>query len=422
MSTSLDIRAPAEQTEGTRSQLLRWLKRVGDTVEANEPLIELETDKVTVEVASPASGVLAEILKQEQDEVVPGELLGRIEAGAEGGAARAVPEARAGSAAPGSRQRAAAVPAPAREAARAGGAGAAALSPAVRRLLAEHRLSAEAVRGTGPGGRITVEDVLSAAAAGVGDTADGGAAAPASPTAAEPASGAIRSHRVPHTAVRKRIAEHMAQSMQTAPHVTTVFEADLAAVLQDRLRQREEFARRGVPLTLTAYFVQAAVAAIRAVPEANSRWTDTALEVYDDIHIGIATAVEGTGLLVPVLRDAGARDLHEVARGLDELVSRARGGKLTPADVRGGTFTISNHGVSGSLLAAPIIINQPQSAILGIGKLEKRPVVVEEGDEQKLEVRPRCYVTLTLDHRVMDGHQANHFMQTFVGALAGWRG
>ncbi|HWW32712.1 MAG TPA: 2-oxo acid dehydrogenase subunit E2 [Steroidobacteraceae bacterium] len=422
MSTSLDIRAPAEQTEGTRSQLLRWLKRVGDTVEANEPLIELETDKVTVEVASPASGVLAEILKQEQDEVVPGELLGRIEAGAEGGAARAVPEARAGSAAPGSRQRAAAVPAPAREAARAGGAGAAALSPAVRRLLAEHRLSAEAVRGTGPGGRITVEDVLSAAAAGVGDTADGGAAAPASPTAAEPASGAIRSHRVPHTAVRKRIAEHMAQSMQTAPHVTTVFEADLAAVLQDRLRQREEFARRGVPLTLTAYFVQAAVAAIRAVPEANSRWTDTALEIYDDIHIGIATAVEGTGLLVPVLRDAGTRDLHEVARGLDELVSRARGGKLTPADVRGGTFTISNHGVSGSLLAAPIIINQPQSAILGIGKLEKRPVVVEEGDEQKLEVRPRCYVTLTLDHRVMDGHQANHFMQTFVGALAGWRG
>src|SRR5262249_35552034 len=150
------------------------------------------------------------------------------------------------------------------------------------------------------------------------------------------------SHRVPHTAVRKRIAEHMAQSMHAAPHVTTVFEADLTAVLQDRLRQREEFARRGAPLTLTAYFVQAAVAAIRAVPEANSRWTDTALEIYDDIHIGIATAVEGTGLMVPVLHDAGTRDLFGVARGLDELVSRARGGKLTPPEVRGGTFTISN--------------------------------------------------------------------------------
>jgi 2-oxoglutarate dehydrogenase E2 component (dihydrolipoamide succinyltransferase) len=191
-------------------------------------------------------------------------------------------------------------------------------------------------------------------------------------------------------------------------------------VLADRTRHREEFVRRGAPLTLTAYFVAAAVAAIRAVPEANSRWTDTALEIYADIHIGIATAVEGTGLVVPVLRDAGSRDLFGIARGLDDLVTRARAGKLTPADVRGGTFTISNHGVSGSLLAAPIIINQPQSAILGIGRVEKRPVAVAEGDEEKIVVQPRCYVTLTLDHRAMDGHQANRFMQTFVGRLLDW--
>jgi 2-oxoglutarate dehydrogenase E2 component (dihydrolipoamide succinyltransferase) len=213
----------------------------------------------------------------------------------------------------------------------------------------------------------------------------------------------------------------MVQSLlHTAPHVTTVFEADLSAVLTDRARQREEFARRGAPLTLTAYFVQAAVVAIRAVPEANSRWTDTALEIYDSIHIGVATAVEGVGLVVPVLHDADSRDLFDTARGLDELVRRARAGNLLPADVRGGTFTISNHGVSGSLLAAPIIINQPQAAILGVGKLEKRPVVVEEGDEQKIVVRPRCYVTLTLDHRVMDGHQANHFLQVLVQKLSGW--
>ena len=421
MSTSLDIRAPAEQTEGTRSQLLRWLKRVGEAVEANEPLIELETDKVTVEVAAPASGVLAEILKQEQEEIAPGDLLGRIETAATGAAARVPAEARAPGSTSGAGAARASAPAASPPAATgASAAGAAPPSPAVRRLLAEHRLGAEAVPGTGPGGRITVEDVLRVAAAG--GAAGSSAPVAARPTPAEPAATGIRSHRVPHTAVRKRIAEHMAQSLQTAPHVTTVFEADLTAVLQDRLRQREEFARRGVPLTLTAYFVQAAVAGIRAVPEANSRWTDTALEIYDDIHIGIATAVEGTGLMVPVLHDAGTRDLYEVARALDELVTRARGGKLTPADVRGGTFTISNHGVSGSLLAAPIIINQPQSAILGVGKLERRPVVVEEGDEQKLEVRPRCYVTLTLDHRVMDGHQANRFMQAFVGALAGWRG
>jgi 2-oxoglutarate dehydrogenase E2 component (dihydrolipoamide succinyltransferase) len=424
MSSGLDIRAPAEQTEGTRSQLLRWLKRVGEPVEANEPLIEIETDKVTVEVAAPGSGVLSEILKHEQEEIAPGELLGRIAAGAAAQPAQqphAAPARAAGAGAPPPVAAAAAV-ATAAPATRA--AVAPPPSPAVRRLLAEHGLDADSVPGTGTAGRITVEDVLRAAA----DSAGGSAAvAPASVgvRAASPDPGAapaaVRSHRVPHTPVRRRIAEHMVQSLlHTAPHVTTVFEADLTAVLKDRTQRREDFARRGAPLTLTAYFVQAAVAAIRAVPEANSRWTDTALEIYDDIHIGIATAVEDTGLVVPVLHDAGARDLFEVAQGLEDLVTRARGGRLTPADVRGGTFTISNHGVSGSLLAAPIIINQPQSAILGVGKLEQRPVVVVEGDEQKIEVRPRCYVTLTLDHRVMDGHQANRFMQVFVARLTDW--
>jgi 2-oxoglutarate dehydrogenase E2 component (dihydrolipoamide succinyltransferase) len=225
---------------------------------------------------------------------------------------------------------------------------------------------------------------------------------------------------VPHTATRKRIAEHMVQSLlHTAPHVTTVFEADLTAVLEHRQRNKEEFARRGAPLTLTAYFLQATVAAIRAVPEANSRWTDSALEIFDFMHIGVATALE-TGLVVPVLRDVQARDLFETAKGLEDLVSRAREGRLATTDVRGGTFTISNHGVSGSLVATPIIINQPQAAILGIGKLEKRPVVSSDADggEDRIVIRPRCYVTLTIDHRVMDGHQANRFLQTFVARLA----
>ncbi|MBV8877179.1 MAG: 2-oxo acid dehydrogenase subunit E2 [Gammaproteobacteria bacterium] len=227
---------------------------------------------------------------------------------------------------------------------------------------------------------------------------------------------------MPHSAVRRRIAEHMVQSLlHTAPHVTTVFEADLTTVLEDRGRRREEFAAQGVSLTLTAYFVEAAVAAIRVVPEANSRWTDEALEIYTAVHIGLATAVEGVGLVVPVLRDAGARDLLGIARGLEDLVSRARAEKLTPADVRGGTFTLSNHGVSGSLLAAPIIINQPQSAILGIGKLERRVIAVGQGEVEEIAVRPRCYVTLTLDHRVMDGHQANRFMQAFVDTLSSRR-
>jgi 2-oxoglutarate dehydrogenase E2 component (dihydrolipoamide succinyltransferase) len=213
----------------------------------------------------------------------------------------------------------------------------------------------------------------------------------------------------------------MVQSLlETAPHVTTVFEADLSAVIAHRSAHRAEFETRGAPLTFTAYFLAASVNAIKAVPESNSRWTDSALEIYDDIHIGIATAIEGTGLVVPVLRNVHTLDLLGIAQRLTQLVTAAREGTLEPADVRGGTFTISNHGVSGSLLASPIVINQPQSAILGIGKLEKRPVVVEKGDEEKIVVRPKCYVTLTIDHRVMDGHQANHFLQTFVRKLEAW--
>ena len=422
MSASIEIRAPAEETEGTRSQILRWLKQVGESVAENEPLIEIETDKVTVEVASPASGVLREILRHEQEEIVPGELLGVLEpmGRTTTDAATDAPGASRGTdAAPPGRG------APARADTRAGGAEAAAagsapLSPAVRRLLAEHGLSAAAVRGSGERGRLTVEDVLRAAAGGSRDVA---ARAPVEAAARppEPATATEGIRRVPHSAVRRRTADHMVQSLlHTAPHVTTVFEADMGAVLEDRARRRDEFTHRGVPLTLTAYFVQAAVAGIRAVPEANSRWTDAALEIYEAMHVGVGTAVEGSGLLVPVLRDAQARDLFETARGLDDLVSRARAGKLTPADVRGGTFTLSNHGVSGSLLATPIIINQPQSAILGIGKLERRAVVIGEGEAEKIAVRPRCYVTLTLDHRVMDGHQANRFMQTFVDTLRGW--
>ncbi len=191
----------------------------------------------------------------------------------------------------------------------------------------------------------------------------------------------------------------------------------MTAVIAHRQKHREEFAKRGVPLTFTAYFLQAIVDAIRAVPEANSRWTDASLEVFESIHVGVGTAIEEGGLVVPVLRDVQSRDLFATAQGLNDLVARAREGRLTPADVRGGTFTISNHGVSGSLVATPIIINQPQSAILGVGKLEKRVVVLEEGGEERIAIRPRCYVTLTLDHRVMDGHQANRFLQTFVNRL-----
>ena len=423
LDKGVEIRAPAAQEEGTRSQVLRWLKAVGEPVSEHEPLIELETDKVTVEVASPGAGVLTEILKHEQEEVAPGELLGRIgPASADRGSSPAelpgrVAVARTSSAAPPS----AAAPAAhhsdgdgVRAAARAGGARQ--LSPAVRRLLAEHALDADSVPGTGEGGRITVADVMRAAASSSRSEAPERTPAGESPA---PQADAINepSHHVQHSAVRKRIAARMVESLlHTAPHVTTVFDVEMGEVLAHRQRHREAFARQGVTLTLTAYFAQAAVAAIRAVPEANSRWTETALEIYDTVNLGIATAAQA-GLVVPVLRHAESLDLLETARRLEDLVRRAREGALAPADVRGGTFTLSNHGVSGSLLAAPIIIPQPQSAILGLGKLEKRAVVIEEAGEDRIVARSRCYATLTIDHRVMDGSRANLFLQAFTERL-----
>jgi 2-oxoglutarate dehydrogenase E2 component (dihydrolipoamide succinyltransferase) len=414
VSTSVEVRAPTEQTEGTRSQVLRWLKAIGDTVAENEPLIELETDKVTVEVAAPAGGVLREIVKNEQDEIEPGGLLGRIEQISATAAGAAITDAVASpTAAPrGTHARnESAAPTPSAPASTRKGAAAHLLSPAVKRLLAENELEASGVQGTGEDGRITVSDVLRHA------KSPGKSPSPSK----APPTGMPPSHAVPHSAMRKRIAEHMVESLlHTAPHVTTVFEADMTAVLAHRKRHQEDFENRGAPLTVTAYLVAASVAAIRAVPEANSRWTEEALEVFDRIEIGIATALDSGGLIVPVLRNADSLDLFGIAQSLSALVALARDGKLQPSDVRGGTFTISNHGVSGSLLATPIVINQPQSAILGVGKLRKAPVVIEEQGEERIVVKPMCYVTLTIDHRVMDGQQANRFLQVFTSTLQRW--
>ena len=415
MTALIEVRAPAEESEGTRSQLLRWLKAPGDRVTRHEPLIELETDKVTVEIPAPADGVLRQIHKQEQDEVAPGDLLGSIDAdeGAAAGEAAAAPAAapRNPATAPEAARRASAA-----EHAAAPAAGQ--LSPAVRRLLSEHRVQADELRGSGAGGRITAEDVLAhVAARSRSSTAEATRAGPQEPGSADQPAG----RRVAHSALRKRIAERMVASLlRTAPHVTTVFEADLGAVLAHRERNRAGFAARGAPLTLTSYFVAACVDAIREVPETNARWTDEALEIFERIDIGVGTALPDKGLVVPVIRDVAALDLQGIAGRLADLTTRAREERLSPADVRGGTFTISNHGVSGSLLAAPIVINQPQSAILGVGKLEKRPVVQESDGVESIVIRPRCYVTLTVDHRVMDGHRANRFLEVFVQRLEAW--
>jgi len=391
MAELVPIAAPADQEEGTEMVVGTWLKSVGESVTLNEPLLEITTDKVTVEIAAPATGILREILKSADQPIQAGEVLGRIEVGAVESAGRAKANAAA----------------PARQSTAEGAPAAAELTAAVRRLLTEHGLEASAISGTGRGGRITVQDVEAHIASRA-----------KTPPTSEP--GAYPSRKVPHTGMRRSIAQHMVQSVAVAPHVTTVFEADLSAIAAHREAHRAAFEADGVKLTYTAYFVRASVAALQAVPEVNSRWHDDALELFDDCNIGVATALPQGGLILPVIHRAQTLDLRATAERLQELTQRARAGTLGPKDVQHGTFSISNHGVSGSLVAAPIVIPQPQSAILGVGKLERRPVAREQGGAEVVEVRPMCYVTLTIDHRVLDGFQANTFLARWVEEIEGW--
>ena len=389
MAELIAIAAPADQAEGTEMVVGTWFKQVGDAVTQNEPLLEISTDKVTVEIAAPATGILREILKSTEQAIEPGEVVGRIEAGAPASLEPAPAGQAASSAAPASEG--------------------SELTPAVRRALAEQGLSASQITGTGRGGRITVQDVEAYVASR--------ASAPAAK--AEPTR--IPSRRLPHTAMRRSIAQHMTQSVAVAPHVTAVFEADLSAIVAHREAHRAAFETRGLKLTYTAYFVRASVTALQAVPEVNSRWHEDALELFEDCNIGVATALPHGGLIVPVIHRAQELNLGATAERLQDLTQRARAGSLSPSDVQHGTFSISNHGVSGSLIEWPSIIPQPQSAILGVGKLERRAVVRERGAKETVEVRRMCYVTLTIDHRVLDGYQANAFLSRWVEEIERWR-
>ncbi len=396
MTQLVNVTLPADQAEGSESVAGPWFKAVGESVAENEPLLEISTDKVTVEIAAPVSGVIAEILVPEGDPIEATTVLGRIAVGEGVGAPASLEEPDRPIAAqpvhPSTAPTDSDSQGPVTE-----------LSPAVRRLLAQHHLDPSAVAGTGRGRRITVQDV------------EGYLAEPAATSSAQP-SVESPSHRIPHSTMRKRIAQHMIDSVRTAPHVTSVFQADLTAILADKERRRVESAN----VTLTAYFIRAAVEAIAAVPEVNSRWHEGGLEVFDTVNLGVATALESTGgLIVPVVKHAEALDLDQTAHQVRDLALRARENTLTPAEVQGGTFTLSNHGVSGSLIASPIIINQPQSAILGIGAMERR-AMAQDATSDVIVLRPMVYVTLTIDHRVLDGHQANQFLTRFVEVLEGW--
>ena len=410
-----EVLVPANE-EGTRATILRWCKAVGDSVAKDEALVELETDKVTVEVASPADGTLIEILKQVDVEVSPDEVLARLQL-TETGRAAAPPSAAASGTGAAPATRAASGSAATGIAASAERAAAAqsTLSPAVQRLLREHALAPSDIEGSGRQGRITAADVERHVAA----TASVAATVSAS-AAASIADSSSRVGRRPHSAMRRRIAEHMVRSVAAAPHVTTLFEADLTRVLAHRTRHANEFERQGARLTLTAYFIAACARALREQPEVNASFEADALVLHPECNVGVGTALGSEGLIVPVVHGAQKLSLLEIARRLGRLVAAARDGKLAPADVRGGTFTISNHGVSGSLLAAPIVINQPQVAILGVGKVQRRVCVVETDGAEAIAIRSMCYLTLTIDHRALDAFQANAFLSKIVGLLEEW--
>lgn len=391
----IDVVVPDEQ-EGTKAVVRSWLKQVGDAVAENDPLVELETDKVTQEVSAPAAGVLTEILLDTDAEAVPGAVLGRISTD------------RAASTGP--VQTRAPVPKPGKavqpDDTSGGGAAEDRLSPSVRRAIQQHGIDPTRIKGTGKDGRITREDVDRAVAQATIVDIEGseGTAQPRSIT------------EIPVDRMRLRIAENMVRAVSEQPHVTAVFEADFSAIAAHKAK----LAGRGVKLSYTAYIVKAAADAMEAAPAINGRWEGDRILVSPTIDIGVGTALGEKGLIVPVVRDAGLLTLEQVAAKLDELTSRAREGKLTGADVSGGSFTISNHGVSGSLLAAPIIIHQGQAAILGIGKVEKRVVVRTCDGEEAMVIRPMAYVTLTIDHRVVDGHQTNAWLSRFVELIEGW--
>lgn len=406
MGDLVEVKAPLEQ-EGTKAVVRNWLKRQGEAVLVDDPLVEIETDKVTQEVPAPVAGVLEEIFLHSGEDAVPGVVLGRI-------------RVSAGKVAQGT-----AVEQPPVEAAD-GEFHPSRFSPAVRRAAEQYGIDPAVVIGTGKGGRVTRKDMDEAFAARE-------AAPPMArqeptlrpesevppvpaPVPREPAG----SHVVAHSPMRLAIASHMAESLAAAPHVTAVFEADFSAIMRHRDGNKERMAAEGISLSYTAYLVAASVAAMRVVPEINSRWHADRLEIFDDVNIGVGTALGDKGLVVPVIRKAQHLSLSGIAAQLQDLTNRARAGRLNPGDVKGGTFTISNHGVSGSLLATPIIINQPQSAILGVGKLEKRVVVREVDSVDTIQIRPMAYVSLTIDHRAVDGHQTNAWLSHFVRTLEGW--
>jgi 2-oxoglutarate dehydrogenase E2 component (dihydrolipoamide succinyltransferase) len=416
--------------EGT---VTAWLKKEGEEIEEFESLLEVNTDKVDTEVPSPASGTILKILVHADETVEAGTILAWI-----GEPGEAIPES------PGKAEHDHEPPETPnvdsidyepviqKPAGRDDDLGY--ISPVVARLAREKNVNLTKVKGTGMDGRITKKDVLDYIKTHKGEKeaeipiwetpADGDLFRPTElvfakkekekPLPAESQPAGIPGETIELTPMRKRIAEHMVMSKHTAPHVTTVMEADMSRVTAHRKAINME--DRGLRLTYTPYFLSAIIAGLKAVPLANSSWTDKGIRLHQEINLGMAVALPSGGLIVPVIKHADELSLTGLARQVNDLAERSRDGKLSPDEVQGGTFTLTNHGTKGSLFASPVI-NQPQSGILGTGMIQKRVVVIDDA----IAIRPMVYLSYTFDHRILDGQSADTFLAYVVQALEHWQ-
>jgi 2-oxoglutarate dehydrogenase E2 component (dihydrolipoamide succinyltransferase) len=394
-----EIRVPQLGESVTEATIGKWFKAQGDAVKVDEPLVELETDKVTVEVPAPAGGVLASIAVQPGQTVNVGALLGAIEEGAAGTAA---PKPEAKPAAKTEEAKKAAEPAP------AAAAEAKPLSPAVRKIVEENKIDPASVAGTGKDGRLTKGDVLSEIAKPAAPAViqfPAAAPAPAAPRAPSPQADAEREERVRMSRLRQTIARRLKDAQNTAAMLTTFNEVDMSHVMALRNQYKEVFEKKhGVKLGFMSFFVKAVIQALKEIPAVNAEIDGDDLVYKNYYHIGVAVGTD-KGLVVPVVRDADRMSFATVEKTINDFGKRARDGQLQIAEMQGGTFTISNGGVYGSLMSTPIL-NTPQSGILGMHKIQERPVAVGG----QVVVRPMMYLALSYDHRVVDGKEAVTFL------------
>ena len=401
--------------------IIKWLKQVGDTVKELEPLLEVNTDKVDTEIPAPASGIVLKIEMQAGLPAKVGELLAIIGAPNEKVETTDV-SALSISTSKVDNPRKDKQPATLRVQLPPSGiklvTDVGFISPVVARIATEQGVNLSQIRGTGLNGRITKNDVLNFV-----ETRKAEQNAPSTPASGKtPGSrtspmvtSPVGDELIKHSTIRKQIAEHMTVSQRISPHVLTVMEVDMSKVSAHRLANKETFAREGINLTFTAYFITAIAAGLKVYPIANSSWTDEGVLVHKAINVGMATSLGEEGLIVPVIKNADHLSLLATARAVNDLANRARARKLQPDEVRGGTFTLTNHGISGSLFAFPII-NQPQCGILGVGAIQKRALVVDDA----IAIRPMVYLSFVFDHRILDGASADWFLMKVKETLDNW--